>query len=72
MVAMFHSHTWFFPEGLAGSVVMILPAIILFFFSQRIFTQGAVISGISGWPVIWGVELAPTLGIVSTRCFHDF
>jgi multiple sugar transport system permease protein len=33
---------------LAASMVMILPPIILFFFSQKIFTQGVVISGIKG------------------------
>jgi multiple sugar transport system permease protein len=33
---------------MAASVVMILPPIILFFFSQKIFTQGVVISGIKG------------------------
>jgi ABC-type glycerol-3-phosphate transport system permease component len=33
---------------MAASVVMVLPIIILFFFSQRIFTQGVVISGIKG------------------------
>jgi ABC-type glycerol-3-phosphate transport system permease component len=33
---------------MAASVVMVLPSVILFFFSQRIFTQGVVISGIKG------------------------
>jgi len=33
---------------MAASVVMILPPILLFFFSQKIFTQGVVISGIKG------------------------
>ena len=33
---------------MAASVVMILPPIILYFFSQRIFTQGVVFSGIKG------------------------
>lgn len=33
---------------MAASVVMVLPPILLFFFSQRIFTQGVVISGIKG------------------------
>lgn len=33
---------------MAASVVMVLPPIILFFLSQRIFTQGVVISGIKG------------------------
>ncbi|UCC51763.1 MAG: carbohydrate ABC transporter permease, partial [Anaerolineaceae bacterium] len=33
---------------LAASMVMILPPIIIFFFSQRIFTQGVVITGIKG------------------------
>ncbi len=33
---------------LAASVVMIIPPIIIFFFSQRIFTQGIVISGVKG------------------------
>jgi multiple sugar transport system permease protein len=33
---------------MAAAVVMILPPIILFFLSQRIFTQGVVISGIKG------------------------
>ena len=33
---------------MAASMVMILPPIILFFFSQRIFTQGVVISGVKG------------------------
>lgn len=32
----------------AASVVMVIPCIILFFFSQRIFTQGIVVSGIKG------------------------
>jgi multiple sugar transport system permease protein len=32
----------------AASVVMVIPCIILFFFSQRIFTQGVVISGVKG------------------------
>jgi multiple sugar transport system permease protein len=33
---------------MAVSVLMILPPILLFFFSQRIFTQGVVISGVKG------------------------
>jgi len=33
---------------MAASVVMVLPSILLFFFCQRIFTQGVVISGIKG------------------------
>jgi multiple sugar transport system permease protein len=33
---------------MAVSVLMILPPILLFFFSQRIFTQGVVFSGIKG------------------------
>jgi multiple sugar transport system permease protein len=33
---------------MAASVVMVLPPILLFFFAQRIFTQGVVISGIKG------------------------
>lgn len=33
---------------MAASVVMVLPPIIIFFFSQKIFTQGVVISGIKG------------------------
>ena len=33
---------------MAASVVMVIPCIVLFFFSQRIFTQGVVISGIKG------------------------
>ncbi len=33
---------------MAASLVMILPPIVLFFFSQRIFTQGVVISGVKG------------------------
>lgn len=33
---------------MAASVVMILPPILLFFFSQKIFTQGVVITGIKG------------------------
>ncbi len=33
---------------MAASVVMILPPILLFFFSQKIFTQGVVISGVKG------------------------
>ena len=33
---------------MAASMVMILPPILLFFFSQRIFTQGVVITGIKG------------------------
>lgn len=33
---------------MAASVVMVLPPILLFFFSQKIFTQGVVISGIKG------------------------
>lgn len=33
---------------MAASVVMIIPSVLLFFFSQRIFTQGVVISGIKG------------------------
>ena len=33
---------------MAASVVMILPPILLYFFAQRIFTQGVVFSGIKG------------------------
>ena len=33
---------------MAASVVMVLPPILLFFFAQRIFTQGVDISGIKG------------------------
>jgi multiple sugar transport system permease protein len=33
---------------MAASVVMVLPPIFIFFFSQKIFTQGVVISGIKG------------------------
>ncbi len=33
---------------MAASVVMVLPPILLFFFSQRIFTQGVVITGMKG------------------------
>lgn len=33
---------------MAASLVMILPPILLFFLSQRIFTQGVVISGVKG------------------------
>lgn len=33
---------------MAASVVLVLPPILIFFFSQRIFTQGVVISGIKG------------------------
>lgn len=33
---------------MAASVVMVIPPIILFFFAQKIFTQGVVISGIKG------------------------
>jgi len=33
---------------MAVSVLMILPPILLFFFSQRIFTQGVVFSGVKG------------------------
>lgn len=33
---------------MAASVVMVLPPILLFFFAQKIFTQGVVISGIKG------------------------
>lgn len=33
---------------MAASVVMIIPSVLLFFFSQRIFTHGVVISGIKG------------------------
>jgi multiple sugar transport system permease protein len=33
---------------MAASVVMVLPPILLFFFAQRIFTQGVVISGVKG------------------------
>lgn len=32
----------------AASVVMVIPCIILFFFSQRVFTQGLVVSGVKG------------------------
>jgi len=32
----------------AASVVMVVPCILLFFFSQRIFTQGVVVSGVKG------------------------
>ena len=31
------------------SVVMVIPCILRFFFSQRIFTQGIVMTGIKGW-----------------------
>ena len=33
---------------MAASVVMIVPPVVIFFLSQRIFTQGVVISGIKG------------------------
>lgn len=33
---------------MAASVVMVLPPILLFFFAQRVFAQGVVISGIKG------------------------
>ena len=33
---------------MAVSVLMIIPPILLFFFSQKIFTQGVVFSGIKG------------------------
>jgi len=33
---------------MAGSVILVLPPILIFFFSQKIFTQGVVISGIKG------------------------
>jgi ABC-type glycerol-3-phosphate transport system permease component len=33
---------------MAASLVMIIPPIIIFFFSQKIFTQGVVISGVKG------------------------
>jgi multiple sugar transport system permease protein len=33
---------------MAASVVMVIPCILLFFFSQRIFTQGVVMTGIKG------------------------
>jgi multiple sugar transport system permease protein len=33
---------------MAASAVMVLPSVILFFFSQRIFTQGVVVTGIKG------------------------
>ena len=33
---------------MAASAVMILPPIVLFFLSQRIFTQGVVVSGVKG------------------------
>jgi len=33
---------------MAASVVMVIPPILLFFFAQRIFTQGVVFSGIKG------------------------
>jgi multiple sugar transport system permease protein len=33
---------------MAASLVMIIPPIIIFFFSQRIFTQGVVFTGIKG------------------------
>lgn len=33
---------------MAASVVMVLPPILLFFFAQKIFTQGVVISGVKG------------------------
>jgi multiple sugar transport system permease protein len=33
---------------MAASVVMIIPPILLFFFAQKIFTQGVVISGVKG------------------------
>lgn len=33
---------------MAASVVMVIPPILLFFFAQRVFTQGVVFSGIKG------------------------
>ena len=33
---------------MAASVVMVIPPILLFFFAQKIFTQGVVISGVKG------------------------
>jgi multiple sugar transport system permease protein len=33
---------------MAASTVMVLPPILIFFFSQKVFTQGVVISGIKG------------------------
>jgi multiple sugar transport system permease protein len=33
---------------MAASLVMIIPPVLLFFFSQRIFTQGVVFTGIKG------------------------
>jgi multiple sugar transport system permease protein len=33
---------------MAASVVMVIPPILIFFFAQKIFTQGVVISGIKG------------------------
>jgi multiple sugar transport system permease protein len=33
---------------MAASVVMVIPPILLFFFAQKIFTQGIVISGVKG------------------------
>ncbi|MCI0550566.1 MAG: carbohydrate ABC transporter permease, partial [Anaerolineae bacterium] len=33
---------------MAISMLMIIPPILLFFFSQKIFTQGVVFSGIKG------------------------
>jgi multiple sugar transport system permease protein len=33
---------------MAASVVMIIPPILIFFFAQKIFTQGVVISGVKG------------------------
>jgi multiple sugar transport system permease protein len=32
----------------AASTAMVLPCVLVFFFSQRIFTQGVAISGVKG------------------------
>ena len=33
---------------MAASVLMVLPPVLIFFFAQRLFVQGVVISGIKG------------------------
>jgi multiple sugar transport system permease protein len=33
---------------MAASVLMVLPPVLIFFFAQRLFIQGVVISGIKG------------------------
>ncbi len=33
---------------LAASVVMVLPIVVVFFFAQRAFIQGIVVSGVKG------------------------